>query len=199
MIVVGITGGIASGKTTMVRLLKKKNMSIHDSDAVVRKIYSRPTTKFTNYLKEINLGHSIKNNKINKPTIREEVFNSPKKRKNLEKYIHQEVKKDRDIFLQKHKQKKTNLVFLDIPLLFENRLEKICDHTILLYAPLKLRKKRAIKRKGMNKQILEKIIKTQLTDKAKINKSDFIVNTSKNTSTSFNNILNIVCLVKEIQ
>ena len=199
MIVVGITGGIASGKTTMVRLLKKKNMSIHDSDAVVRKIYSRPTTKFTNYLKEINLGHSIKNNKINKPTIREEVFNSPKKRKNLEKYIHKEIKKDRDIFLQKQKQKKTRLVFLDIPLLFENKLEKICDYVILLYAPLKLRKKRAIKRRGMNKEILEKIIKTQLTDKTKRNKSDFVVNTSKNINRSLNNVLNIIDLIKENQ
>lgn len=199
MIVVGITGGIASGKTTVARLLKKKKIPIHDSDAVVKRIYFRPTKKFINYLKKINLGHSIKNNKINKFIIREEIFTNPKKRKNLEKHIHKEVKKDRDIFLQKHKQKKVSLVFLDIPLLFEHKLEKTCDYTILLSAPLKLRKKRAIRRKGMNKQILEKIIKTQMTDKTKRNKSDFIINTSQNTGRSFNNILNIVDLIKENQ
>ena len=91
------------------------------------------------------------------------------------------------------------MVFLDIPLLFENKLEKICDYVILLYAPLKLRKKRAIKRRGMNKEILEKIIKTQLTDKTKRNKSDFVVNTSKNINRSLNNVLNIIDLIKENQ
>ena len=49
----------------------------------------------------------------------------------------------------------------------------------------------------MNKQILEKIIKTQMTDKTKRNKSDFIINTSQNTSRSFNNILNTIDLIKE--
>ena len=148
MIIVGITGGIASGKTTAVKLLKKKKIPIHDSDAVVRRMYFRPTKKFINYLKKINLGHSIKNNKINKFIIREEIFANPKKRKKLEKHIHKEVKKDRDVFLQKHKQKKVGLVFLDIPLLFENKLEKTCDYTILLSAPLKLRKKGPLEGRG---------------------------------------------------
>ena len=83
----------------------------------------------------------------------------------LEGYLHKEVKKARNIFLKKNKEKKTKIVFLDIPLLFENKLEKICDYSILLYAPLRIRKQRAIKRKGMNKTILEKIIKNQLNDK----------------------------------
>ncbi len=199
MIVVGLTGGIASGKTTIVKLLKKNKLATHDSDLVVERVYSKLNTEFTTYLKKINLGKSLKGKKIDKKIIREEIFNNPKKRKNLEKYIHKEVKKARDIFLQKQKQKKTNLVFLDIPLLFENKLEKICDYVILLYAPLKLRKKRAIKRKGMNKQILEKIIKTQLTDKTKKNKSDFVVNTSKNINRSFNSVLYIIDLIKKNQ
>ena len=199
MIVVGLTGGIASGKTTIVKLLKKNKLAVHDSDQVVGDIYLKPKTRLIAYLKKINLGKSLKGKKIDKKIIREEIFNNPKKRKNLEKYIHKEVKKARDIFLQKQKQKKTNLVFLDIPLLFENKLEKICDYVILLYAPLKLRKKRAIKRKGMNKQILEKIIKTQLTDKTKKNKSDFVVNTSKNINRSFNSVLYIIDLIKKNQ
>ena len=198
-IIVGLTGGIASGKTTIVKLLKKNKLAVHDSDLVVKRIYSKPKTKFRTYLKKINLGKSLKRKKIDKKIIREEIFNNSKKRKNLEKYIHKEIKKDRDIFLQKQKQKKTRLVFLDIPLLFENKLEKICDYVILLYAPLKLRKKRAIKRRGMNKEILEKIIKTQLTDKTKRNKSDFVVNTSKNINRSLNNVLNIIDLIKENQ
>ena len=190
--IVGLTGGIASGKTTIINFLRKKKIPTHDSDAYVRNIYSKPTTNFINYLKKIKLESSLKNKKIDKTIIREEIFNNLRKRKKLEKYIHLEIKKLRDKFLIKHKQKKTNIVFLDIPLLFENKLEKICDYTILLYAPRKIRKKRAIKRKGMEKSILNKIINNQLSDSVKKNKADFIINTSFKKKNSYKKILEII-------
>lgn len=194
-IIIGLTGSIASGKTTIAKLLKKKKFAIHDSDKVVNSIYSKPTTRFKNYLKKIKLGNSVKGKKINKLIIREEIFNKAKQKKLLEKYIHNEVKKSRDRFLKKNK--KLKIILLDIPLLFEKRLEKICNYTILVYAPLKLRRRRAMKRKGMNKKILEKIINNQLTDKAKKTKSDFVVNTSNNINRSFNKILNIINSIKK--
>ena len=196
MIVIGLTGGIASGKTTIMNFLKKKKFAVHDSDAVVKKIYSKQEPKFVSYLKKTNLKNSIKGNKIDKKTIREEIFTNTEKRKLLEKYLHAKVKKSRDIFLKKNRQKKTQIVFLDIPLLFENKLEKICNYTILFYAPLKIRKKRAIRRGGMQKKILEKIIKSQLSDKIKKKKADFAVDTSTNKSRCFNEVLKIIKSIK---
>ena len=197
MKIVCLTGGIASGKTTIVNFLKKKKLAIHDSDLTVRAIYTKPKKEFIAYLKKINLGGSLKGGEVDKKIIREEIFNNTRKRKLLERYIHTEVKKARSFFLKQHKQKKTKIVFLDIPLLFESKLEKICDYSILLYAPPKLRKQRAIKRKGMNKKILDKIIKTQLSDKTKREKSDFVINTSKGTNKSFNDMLEIIDTIKE--
>ena len=194
--IVGLTGGIASGKTTIVKLLKKNKLAVHDSDLVVGGIYLRPKAKFITHLKKINLGKSLQGKNIDKKIIREEIFNNIKKRKLLESYIHAEVKKDRNNFLKKHKQKKTKIIFLDIPLLFENKLEKICDSTILFYAPLKIRKKRAIRRRGMQKKTLEKIIKNQLSDKIKKKKADFVVNTSINKSRCFNEVLKIIESIK---
>ena len=196
MIVIGLTGGIASGKTTIVKLLIKNKLAVHDSDLVVSNIYSQPKTKFITYLNKINLGKSLKGKNIDKKIIREEIFNNAKKRKLLEGYIHTEVKKSRNIFLKKHKQKKTKIIFLDIPLLFENKLEKTCDYTILFYAPIKTRKKRAIKRKGMQKKILAKIIKSQLSDRIKKKKADFVVDTSANKSRCFNEVLKTIETIK---
>jgi dephospho-CoA kinase len=197
MIVIGLTGGIASGKTTITNLLKKKKFAVHDSDSVVKKIYSKPEPKFLSYLKKTNLKNSIKGNKIDKKTIREEIFTNIEKKKLLEKYLHAKVKKSRDIFLKKNRQKKTQIVFLDIPLLFENKLEKICNYTILFYAPLKIRKQRAIRRKGMQKKILVKIIKSQLSDKIKKKKADFIINTSASKDRCFNKILKTIEQTKD--
>ena len=197
MIVIGLTGGIASGKTTITNFLKKKKFALHDSDSVVKKIYSKPETKFLSYLKKTNLKNSIKDNKIDKKAIREEIFTNTEKRKLLEKYLHAKVKKSRDVFLKKNRQKKTQIVFLDIPLLFENKLEKICNYTILFYAPLKIRKQRAIRRRGMQKKILVKIIKSQLSDKIKKKKADFIINTSASKDWCFNKILKTIERIKD--
>ena len=197
MIVVGLTGGIASGKTTTTNFLIKKRMIVHDSDLVINSIYSRPPLKFTNYLKKINLKNSLKGKKIDKKIVRREIFSNTRKRKLLEKYLHAEVKKSRNIFLKKHNQKKTQVVFLDIPLLFENKLEKTCDYTILIYVPLKIRKQRAMTRKGMQKKILEKIIQSQLSDKIKKMKADFVINTAASKSHSFKKISQIITLIEK--
>ena len=85
MIVVGLTGGIASGKTTILNFIKKQKISVHDSDKIVFDLYKKPTKKFINYLKLIGLKEAIKKNKIDRNIIKKEVFNNKKKLKDLEK------------------------------------------------------------------------------------------------------------------
>ena len=189
MIVVGLTGGIATGKTTIINFLKKNKFAVHDSDAVVKTMYSKPSPVFIKYLKDIGLGKSINKKTINKKTIRKEIFGNQNKKRELEKYIHKEVKKSRDKFLTKHRMKKTKIVILDIPLLFEAKLRDICDYIILLYLPRKLKIQRALVRKGMKKAILLKIIENQLSDSYKKKRADFIINTSKTKNHSFKMIL----------
>ena len=192
MIIVGLTGGIASGKTTIANFLKKKKFAVHSSDDVVKKIYINPSTTFVRYLKKINLRDSTMGKKINKKIIREKIFNNQNKKRKLEKFIHNEVKKSRDHFLKKHKKKKTKIVILDIPLLFEAKLNYICDYVILLYLPKKLKIQRALARKGMTKEILLKLLKSQLSDSYKKKKADFLINTSKTKHHSFKMILEAV-------
>ena len=66
MIVIGLTGGIASGKTTILNFIKKQNIPVHDSDDFVRRLYENPTQNFLDYLKSIGLKNAIKKNKIHK-------------------------------------------------------------------------------------------------------------------------------------
>ena len=192
MKIIGITGGIASGKTTICNFLEKKNFPIHDSDLVVKNIYEKAPQTLLATLNKTNLSHSIKNKKINKDIIRNEAFNNKTKKKILEKYFHNEVRKSRENFLKKHKKKKTKVVILDIPLLFEAKLSHVCDYIILLCAPKKIKIKRAIKRKGMTKKIVLKILKNQISDTYKKKKSHYIINTTKTKSHSFKAVLSII-------
>ena len=188
----GLTGGIASGKSTTTKILKSKKIPVHDSDLVVTDIYEKPNKKFIDFLKGINLKESINKNKIDKKIIREIVFSNKAKKKQLEDRLHLEVKKSRERFLKKQERAKANIVFLDIPLLFEKKLNHICDYVVLLTAPISIRKKRALKRKGMSVEILNKILKTQLVDGIKKKKANFIINTSGKKSLLSKKIFDIV-------
>jgi len=189
---VGLTGGIASGKSTTTKILKSKKIPVHDSDLVVTDIYEKPNKKFIDFLKRINLKESINKNKIDKKIIREVVFSNKTKKKQLEDHLHLEVKKSRERFLKKQERAKANIVFLDIPLLFEKKLNHICDYVVLLTAPISIRKKRALKRKGMSVEILNKILKTQLVDGIKKKKANFIINTSGKKSLLSKKIFDII-------
>ena len=63
MKIIGLTGGIASGKTTIINFLKKKKLAIHESDQIVNKLYSLPNKKFLNYLKKNNFSNAISKKK----------------------------------------------------------------------------------------------------------------------------------------
>ena len=188
----GLTGGIASGKTTIINFLKKKRYVTHDSDAVVKEIYSTPTPNLIKVLKSIGLSDSINNKKINKNMIREEIFRNQRKKRMLEKFIHNKVRRSREQFIKKHKKKKTKILILDIPLLFEARLSHICDYVILLYVSKKTKIQRAISRGGITKQTILQILKHQLGDAYKKKKADFIINTSKPKKHSFKMILDAI-------
>ena len=190
---IGLTGGLASGKTTVTKFLKKKNFLVHDSDLVVKKLYSTPSPAFLTYLKKINFSKSIKNKKINKNIIREEIFNNRKKKNKLEKFVHGEVKKDRDKFIKKNK--KTKVLFFDIPLLFEANLSQTCDYIILLYAPKVIRIKRATSKKKIAKKLVLKILDNQLGDNYKKRRSDFVINTSKSKTYCFKMILEVIDII----
>ena len=192
MIIVGLTGGIASGKTTIINFLKKKRYVTHDSDAVVKEIYSTPTPNLIKVLKSIGLSDSINIKKINKNMIREEIFRNQRKKRMLEKFIHNKVRRSREQFIKKHKKKKTKILILDIPLLFEARLSHICDYVILLYVSKKTKIQRAISRGGITKQTILQILKHQLGDAYKKKKADFIINTSKPKKHSFKMILDAI-------
>ena len=196
-ILVGLTGGIATGKSTTVKFLRKKGYKVHDSDLVVNKIYSQPNKKTFVTLKKIGLSKSIKNKKIDKSVISDEIFSNKVMKNKLEEFIHKEVRKSRNLFIKKHRNKKNKIIFFDIPLLFEAKLTHICHYIILLYAPKKTKIERALKRKNINKKIITKILKNQIDDKTKKKKSDYIINTSKQKKHSFKMILKAISNILE--
>ena len=107
-IVVGITGGIGSGKSTLSSFLKNKGYSVHDSDKEVSLIYKKPPTQFKKILIKAGLKKAIRKNYIDKEIIISKLFEDKKTKTKIEKYLHYEVKK-RETFLSKQKKQKKKI------------------------------------------------------------------------------------------
>ena len=139
--VIGITGGIGSGKTTLCKYLKKNGYNVHESDKIVFNIYKNPSRLFLNFIKKNISEKVVKNYKINKKKVAEIVFNNDVIRKKLENYIHQEVKVSRERFIKKNQKNNKRVVFVDIPLLLENNLEKKFNLVVCIISKKKLEQK----------------------------------------------------------
>ena len=175
---IAITGGIGSGKSTFCSKLKEKGFKIHSSDEQVAKIYKNPEKKFVTYLRTIGLSKSISKKNIDKKIISKIIFENKQIRKKLELYIFKIVRKKRSDFIKKEKQKKTKLIFIDIPLLFENNLEKQFNKVISIIASKRVRLKRLKKTRKMTENQFKNITRSQTSDVIRKKKSDYVIYTN---------------------
>ena len=172
---IAITGGIGSGKSTFCSKLKEKGFKIHSSDEQVAKIYKNPEKKFVTYLRTIGLSKSISKKNIDKKIISKIIFENKQIRKKLELYIFKIVRKKRSDFIKQEKQKKTKLIFIDIPLLFENNLEKQFNKVISIIASKQVRLKRLKKTRKMTENQFKNITRSQTSDVIRKKKSDYVI------------------------
>ena len=190
---IAITGGIGSGKSTLCSKLKEKGFKVHSSDEQVAKIYKKPDEKFVTYLRTIGLSKSISKKNIDKKIISEIIFENKQIRKKLELYIFKIVRKKRSDFIKQEKEKKTRLIFIDIPLLFENNLEKQFHKVISIIASKQVRLKRLKKTRKMTETQFKNIIKSQTSDVIRKKKSDYVIHnnsTLKDYITKINKLIN---------
>ena len=179
MIIIGITGSIGMGKSTIASMFKLLNIPVHDSDHVVKKIIENNTLVKNKIKKEwpdvicIKKGNEI----INKSKLSELIFRNTQYKVKLEKIIHPLVHKEREKFLKKYKSNKF-IIAIDVPLLYETGVNKICDYIFLALTSEKNQKIRVLKRKNMNEKKLQLIKKNQWSDKMKKSQNPYIISTS---------------------
>ncbi len=183
MIRIGITGSLASGKSTVTKYLKKK-YPIFSADLIVKNLYKK---KF--YLKMLQ-----KKFKINRPSnikdqIKKIVLDKKNNLKLLEKITHPLVRLEMKKFIQKNKNKK--IIILEIPLLVESKLMKYFDVVIFISASKRNRLKRYLK-KGGKKSIFLALDKRQIKEDVKKKYCDHIIVNNKSFIFLNKKIFNII-------
>ena len=180
---IGITGSVASGKSTASKILSKKG-PVFSADSVVKKLYSQK--RFRIY---VSKKLKIANSSNLKSLIKKKIFKDKSFFKKLEKIIHPLVRKEMTIFIKKHKNKK--FTFFEIPLLVESRLMKKFDIILFIKAKRSLRMKR-FNQKGGDKFFFNILNSKQLSDKKKSKHCDYVVVNEKNLDILKRNLLDIL-------
>ncbi len=172
-LIVGITGILGSGKTTVGEILKKEGFSVISCDEIVDCLLNKK-----NIIKEVGkiFGKSvIVNEKLDRKKIRKIIFENPQKKTELEKLIHPLVfEKIKEKILDT--KKNGGIIFIEIPLLFETKSEFLFDKIVVVSAPQKEIKNR-LKGKYSEEEI-ERIWKNQFPISWKKKKSDYIIDNS---------------------
>ena len=142
MNIIGITGSIASGKTTVSHLLASEKYPLFNADKIVSNLYNKKS-----FIKDLIKVFKLKPNKKIKTQIKLIVSKNKADLSKLESIIHPFVRREMKIFLKK----KNKYLFLEIPLLYESKLKKYFDKVIFVDAKKKIRLKRYLKKNGTKK------------------------------------------------
>ncbi len=179
MKVVGLTGGIGSGKSTVAKMFEELGVPIYYSDNEAKGLMNS-SKKIKKSLIELFGLNSYENGKLNRAYIADIVFNNKGKLLALNAIVHPEVKKK---FSEWIREQHSAYVIQENPLIFENNNQQDYDHVITVTAPEQVRIQRVMERDGLTKQQVLSRIKTQLEEEIKTKQSDFVINNNdlKNT------------------
>ena len=188
---IGLTGGIASGKTTITNYIRKhKNIPILDADNLSRELIKPNTYGYKKILDYF--GNKIIDNKsnserdINRKHLRNIIFKNSESKVWLEKLLHPLIKERMIEECNRYENNQT--ILLVIPLLFEANFKDICTEIWLVKCPSKLQKKRLIKRDKISEKEAYEIINFQMSFKEKRKLSDIILDNSDDQNKWINTI-----------
>jgi dephospho-CoA kinase len=191
VITLGLTGSIGMGKSTVARMFEEEGVPVFDADAAVHRLQG-PGGALVRAI-EAQFPGTTGEGGVDRTALAEAVLGESDKLQRLEALIHPAVAREREGFLERHKD--APLVVLDIPLLFEKRGWDKVDRIAVVSAPADVQRARVLARPGMSEAKFEKILGLQIPDEEKRKRADFVIPTGGDLSTTRSAVRDIIaCL-----
>lgn len=174
MKVLGVTGSIGMGKSTVCRLLRGMGVPVHDADAAVHRLMG-PGGRATPRVEALFPGVTGPDGGIDRARLGPRVIGDSEKLRALEGVLHPLVREEEQAFLRRCRLRKVPVVALDIPLLYETGGEGRCDAVLVVSAPLFLQRQRVLARPGMTEDKFRGILRRQMPDGEKRKRADWVI------------------------
>jgi len=173
--IIGLTGSIGMGKTTVAKQLTRRGDVLADADAIVHQLLLPKGTAFSEVSRLFP--DSMKAGMIDRGRLGMIVFADRTKLKQLEKILHPKVRASMKAIIRRAIAQRRRRVILEIPLLYETGADAICDQVVVVTAPAFIQRQRVMARPGMTKEKFREILAFQLPDREKRKRADVIIPT----------------------
>jgi dephospho-CoA kinase len=173
MKIIGVTGGIGSGKSVVCKVFSKLGIPVYEADSAARNLYDKYPELVEKIQEKVASDIIDKNGKINRKKLSEIVFADEEKLSMLNSLVHPMVKADFESWLSAYKAH--SYIIKEAAILFESGAYKGCNKIISVISPMELRIARLRERDHKTRAEAEQVISRQLSDDELISKSDFVI------------------------
>jgi len=172
---VGLTGGIATGKSTVAQLLREHGLPVVDADELARQVVTPGALGLRQVVDRFGTKVLSPDQTLNRQALGQIVFQDQKARNDLEAILHPLIQQRRASERRRLEDEGQDLAFYDVPLLFEKNLQDEFDFTVLVYAPLDLQGARLAERDGLSEHDIDLRIRSQLPIDEKRALADYVI------------------------
>ena len=178
-ILIGLTGGIATGKSTVSNMFKAENIPVVDADAIAKDVVDNDPEAYEAILEAFGEDVLSTDNTINRNKLAKRIFDDAEARKTLNAIVHPKVIDRIATEVERLRKLNHDLIVVDAPLLFEAGLDKTVDVTVFVYARQKDQLERITNRDGIDEAYALKKIKAQFPLSKKRELADYTIDNSK--------------------
>ncbi len=178
MLLAGLTGNIASGKSTVAQLLAERGVTIIDADLLSRRVVEPGTSALKKIVSRWGPTVRQPSGALDRAALRQIVFADTEQLEELNAIVHPEVARLRDELVQRSRERGDTLVVCDIPLLFERHMTDDFEKIILVDAPRPQRLERLMKERGLLETEAMEMIAAQMPAELKRARADFVIDNS---------------------
>jgi dephospho-CoA kinase len=175
MFLVGLTGNIGSGKSTVAQLLSERGATIIDADVLARRAVEHGTEAFRAIVERWGTSILAPDGMIDRGALRRIVFSDQAELEQLNAIVHPEVERMRAALVEQARQRGDRLVVCDIPLLFESRMTEEFDRIVLVDAPRPVRLERLVRERGLRETEAMDMIVAQMPAELKRARANFVI------------------------
>ena len=175
MLLIGLTGNIASGKSTVAQLFSERGATVVDADILARRAVEVGTPAYERIVRRWGTSILAPDGRLDRAAMRERVFGFPEELEALNEIVHPEVGRMRDRLVDEAQQRGDRIVVCDIPLLFEKSLVGDFDRIVLVDAPRDVRLDRLVKDRGLRETEAMAMIAAQMPAELKRARADYII------------------------
>ncbi|USG64419.1 dephospho-CoA kinase [Brevibacillus ruminantium] len=173
--ILGLTGGIATGKSTVTAMLRERGIPVIDADQIAREVVEPGMPAYESIVRYFGADVLLPDGQINRAKLGEIVFSDEAERQKLNAIVHPEVRRVMREEAEAAEAAGAKIVFMDIPLLFESKLQHMVDKVVVVYATAQMQLSRMMERDEFEEEQAQKRLRAQWPIDQKREQADFVI------------------------